>query len=50
MRCCAAARRKKTSEVIEVKGLLLDPAEQRVYGNGQPVSFGPTDSSSCIFL
>ena len=33
---------QKTSEVIEVKGLLLDPAEQRVYGNGQPVSFGPT--------
>ena len=34
---------QKTSEVIEVKGLLLDPAEQRVYGNGQPVSFGPTE-------
>ena len=34
---------QKTSEVIEVKGLLLDPADQRVYGNGQPVSFGPTE-------
>ena len=34
---------QKTSEVIEVKGLLLDPAEQRVYGIGQPVSFGPTE-------
>ena len=34
---------QKTSEVIEVKGLLLDPAEQRVYANSLPVRFGPTE-------
>lgn len=34
---------QKTSEIIEIKGLKLDPTEQRVYGNEQPVSFGPTE-------
>lgn len=34
---------QKTAENIDVKGLVLNPSEQRVYGNGQAVSFGPTE-------
>ncbi|UOO82121.1 phosphate regulon transcriptional regulator PhoB [Uruburuella testudinis] len=34
---------QKTSETIDIKGLVLNPAEQRVYGNGQAVNFGPTE-------
>lgn len=34
---------QKTSENIEVEGLVLNPVEQRVYGNGQPLDFGPTE-------
>lgn len=34
---------QKTNEIIEIQGLKLDPTEQRVYGNGQAVCFGPTE-------
>lgn len=34
---------QKTAEIIDVKGLVLNPIEQRVYGNGQAVNFGPTE-------
>lgn len=34
---------QKTSECIEIGGLKLDPAEQRVFGGDLPVSFGPTE-------
>ena len=34
---------QKTSELIEVKGLVLDPVEQRVQGNGKNIAFGPTE-------
>ncbi len=34
---------QKTSEVIDIHGLILDPNERRVTGNGQLVNFGPTE-------
>ncbi len=34
---------QKTSEVIDIQGLVLDPNERRVSGNGQLVNFGPTE-------
>lgn len=34
---------QKTSELIDVQGLVLDPAEQRVQGNGKTIAFGPTE-------
>ena len=34
---------QKTADIIDVKGLVLNPIEQRVYGNGQAVNFGPTE-------
>lgn len=34
---------QKTSELIEIQGLILDPVEQRVEGDGRPIAFGPTE-------
>ena len=34
---------QKTSALIEVKGLVLDPVEQRVHGDGKAIAFGPTE-------
>ena len=34
---------QKTSTLIEVKGLVLDPVEQRVHGDGKAIAFGPTE-------
>ncbi len=34
---------QKSSETIDIQGLVLDPAEQRVYAHGQAVAFGPTE-------
>lgn len=34
---------QKSSETIDIQGLVLDPAEQRVYAHGQEVAFGPTE-------
>lgn len=32
-----------TDDTLEVAGLKLDPATHRVYGNGEPLDFGPTE-------
>jgi len=32
-----------TDDIIEVAGLLLDPASHRVTGNGAPLQLGPTE-------
>ncbi|GLR11836.1 phosphate regulon transcriptional regulator PhoB [Chitinimonas viridis] len=32
-----------TDDLVEVKGLSLDPATHRVNGNGQPIDLGPTE-------
>ncbi len=34
---------QKSSETIDIQGLVLDPAEQRVTAHGQAVMFGPTE-------
>ena len=34
---------QKTSEVIDLAGIALDPNERTVVGNGQAIHFGPTE-------
>ncbi len=41
---------QKTSTLLDVQGLVLDPAEQRVTAQGKPVAFGLLNLNCCIFL
>ncbi len=34
---------QKTSEIIDINGLILNPHERQVTGNGQAINFGPTE-------
>ncbi|EGV35695.1 phosphate regulon transcriptional regulator PhoB [Neisseria weaveri] len=34
---------QKTAQQVSIQGLTIDPAQQRVTGNGQNIAFGPTE-------